>query len=84
MSARNARHAFNIFKAYPNQISDMLPCDEVEALKNLSWKVKEETDEMHLGAVSSEELYHDKISISISPLEIPEGRVGYSLGYYAE
>ena len=81
--ARNARHAFNIFKAYPNHISDMLPCDEVEALKNLSWEVVEEKDDMHLEARSSE-FFHDKIGITISPLEIPEGRVGYSLGYYAE
>jgi hypothetical protein len=81
--ARNARNAFNIFKAYPNQISDLLPCDEVEALKNLTWEVTEEADEMHLEAVSSELLRH-KICITISPLEIPEGRVGYSLGYYAE
>jgi len=83
VSARNARHAFNIFKAYPNHISDMLPYDEDEALKNLSWEVKEEKDEMHLEAISSELLRH-KINIAISPLEIPEGRVGYSLNYYAE
>lgn len=83
MYARNARHAFNTFKSYPNQISDMLPCDEIEALKNLTWEVVEEKDEMHLEARSSE-LLHDKIGITISPLEIPEGRVGYSLGYYAE
>lgn len=83
VSARNARHAFNIFTTAPNHISDLLPCDEVEALKNLSWEVVEEKDEMHLEARSSE-LLHDKIGITISPLEIPEGRVGYSLGYYAE
>jgi hypothetical protein len=83
VSARNARHAFNIFKAAPNHVSDMIPCDEVEALKNLTWDVTEEQDEMHLEAVSSELLQH-KINITISPLEIPEGRVGYSLGYYAE
>lgn len=83
VSARNARHAFNIFKTAPNHISDLLPCDEVEALKNLSWEVVEEKDEMHLEARSSE-LLHDKIGITISPVEIPEGRVGYSLGYYAE
>lgn len=83
MYARNARHAFNTFKSYPNQISDMLPCDETEALANLTWEVTEEKDEMHLEAVSSELLRH-KIYITISPLEIPEGRIGYSLGYYAE
>ena len=83
VSARNARHAFNIFKTAPNHISDLLPCDEVEVLKNLTWDVVEEKDEMHLEARSSE-LLHDKICITISPLEIPEGRVGYSLGYYAE
>jgi hypothetical protein len=83
MYARNARHAYNIFKEYPNQISDLLPCDEMEALKNLTWEVKEEADEMHLEAVSSELLRH-RVNITISPLEIPEGRLGYSLGYYAE
>jgi len=83
VSARNARHALNIFTTAPNHISDLLPCDEVEALKDLSWEVVVEKDEMHLEAMSSE-LLHDKIGIRISPLEIPEGRVGYSLGYYAE
>ncbi len=83
MYARNARHAYNVFKSYPNQISDMLPCDETKALANLTWEVIEEKDEMHLEARSSE-LLHDKIGITISPLEIPEGRIGYSLGYYAE
>jgi hypothetical protein len=81
--ARNARNAFNTFKTWPNQISDMLPCDEVEALKNLTWEVTEEADEMHLEAISSK-LFRHKISISISPLEIPEGRIGYSLGSYVE
>jgi hypothetical protein len=81
--ARNARHAYNVFKEYPNQISELLPCDEEEALKHLTWEVTEEADEMHLEAVSSELLQH-RVNIKISPLEIPEGRVGYSLGYYAE
>ena len=81
--ARNARHAYNVFKEYPNQISEMLPCDEEEALKHLTWEVTEEADEMHLEAVSSELLRH-RVNITISPLEIPEGRIGYSLHYYAE
>lgn len=83
MYARNARHAYNVFKEYPNEISDLLPCDETEALEKLTWEVTEEADEMHLEAVSTELLQH-KICITISPLEIPEGRIGYSMGYYAE
>jgi hypothetical protein len=81
--ARNARHAYNVFKEYPNQISELLPCDEEEALKHLTWEVTEEADEMHLEAASSELLRH-RVNITISPLEIPEGRIGYSLHYYAE
>jgi hypothetical protein len=83
VSARNARHAFNVFKTAPNHISDMLPCDGTETMANLKWKVTEEKDEMHLSATSSEFIRH-KINISISPLEIPEGRVGYSLMSYVE
>ena len=81
--ARNARHAYNVFKKYPNEISDLLPCDETEALEKLTWEVTEAEDEMHLEAVSSEFLQH-RICITIRPLEIPEGRIGYSMGYYAE
>lgn len=75
ISARNARAAFQTLLAAPNHISDMIPVDT--DLKSVEWDFAVD-EEYHIHAKSKD------LDIEISKLEIPKGRAGYSLGYYAE